>query len=313
MKNRINLDLGQYEKTASTCKALSSPERLKMLQVLVESSSGMNVSELAERFSLPLSTTALHVKVLEEAGLIFTEEKPGLRGAQKICAILAEDVYINLYNRGKHNTPVKELGGYSMPIGNYFDCLVSKPCGIAGKRNYIGIEDSEYAFYGRNRFQAQLIWFTSGFLEYRFSNHFIRSEKVLETSFSFEACSEAPGYNNDWPSDITVWINNKEVFNFRCAGDYGGKRGIYTPSWWPENSTQYGELHRLVIHREGCYGDGRKTSDHNLETLGISRGDYVSFKIGVKEDAECVGGINLFGESFGNYKQSIEMSAKLER
>ncbi|MDR2483076.1 MAG: helix-turn-helix domain-containing protein, partial [Treponema sp.] len=36
-----------------------------------------NISELAEEFSLPLSTAAYHVQVLEETGLIFTEGKPG--------------------------------------------------------------------------------------------------------------------------------------------------------------------------------------------------------------------------------------------
>jgi predicted transcriptional regulator len=42
-------------------------------------------------------------------------------------------------------------------------------------------------------------------------------------------------------------------------------------------------------------------------------GDFISFRIGIKENAECVGGINLFGEYFGNYKQAIEMIASLER
>ena len=135
---------------------------------------------------------------------------------------------------------------------------------------------------------------------------------MLELSFSFEACSEAPGYNNNWPSDITVWINGAEVFTFRSAGDYGDKRGIYTPSWWPECATQYGELHSLDIRRDGCFGDGIKTSDENVESLKISEGDFISFRIGVKQDAEYTGGLNLFGENFGNYRQDIRMSAKLE-
>jgi predicted transcriptional regulator len=312
MKKKVNLDLNQPEKTAVVFKALSSPVRLRMLQLLVEKSSGMNISELAEYFALPLSSAALHVRVLEEAGLIFTEEKPGLRGAQKICAIQTEDVYLNLYHRKKSGKPARDVR-YSMPLGNYFDCSVTKPCGIAGKKNYVGIEDSEFSFYNPNRVHAQLVWFRSGFLEYRFSNHFLKTEKILELDFSFEACSEAPGYNNDWPSDITVWINSEEVYTFRSAGDFGDRRGIYTPPWWPDGSTQYGELHRLEISGEGCFGDGRKTSELNIDALRITEGDYISFKIGVRKDSECVGGINLFGEFFGNFRQSIEMSAKLER
>ncbi|MDR2027930.1 MAG: helix-turn-helix domain-containing protein [Treponema sp.] len=311
MKNRINLDLYQPEKSAVVLKALASPIRLKMLYTLVEKS-GLNISELAEQFRLPLSSAALHVRVLEEAGLIFTQEKPGLRGAQKICAILAEDVYLNLSHQKKNTKPTRDVG-YNMPLGNYFDCSVTKPCGIAGRRAIIGIEDSEGAFYNPNRIHAQLIWFATGFLEYRFSNNFIKSEKILELSFSFEACSEAPGYHNDWPSDITVWINHQEAFTFRSAGDYGGKRGIYNPDWWSDASTQYGELHRLEISAQGCFGDGRKSSDLSLEDLRIFEGEYISFKIGVKKDSEYPGGINLFGEHFGNSRQNITMAVKLER
>jgi predicted transcriptional regulator len=310
VKNRINLELDEYEKSASVFKALSSPERLRMLKLIAENP-GNNISDLAEQCSLPLSTAAFHVKALEEAGLIFTEEKPGLRGAQKVCAILAEDLYINLFHREKKASQIREVGG-NMPLGNYFDCSVAKPCGMAGKHSFIGTEDDEYAFYSPNRTHAQLIWFGYGFLEYRFSNHYIKSENLLELGFSFEACSEAPGYNNDWPSDITVWINSREVFTFRSPGDFGGKRGIYTPAWWPDDATQYGELHRLQIRQEGCFGDGRKTSDENPESLKVCEGDFVSFRIGVKKDAEYAGGLNLFGENFGNYRQGIRMSAKLE-
>ena len=311
MKKRINLELFRPEESAAVFKALSSPMRLSILQCLLDKSGGLNISELAEKFQLPLSTAALHVRILEEAGLIFIQERPGLRGAQKICAILAEDVYLNIFNRSKEEKQTRNID-CSMPLGNYFDCLVTKPCGIAGRRSYIGIEDSTQAFYSPNRAHAQIVWFTSGFLEYRFPNHFANYEKFEELSFSFEACSEAPGYNNDWPSDITIWINSHELFTFRCSGDFGGKRGIYNPDWWPDNSSQYGELHHLDINREGCFGDGRKVSEFNLKTLKTAEGDFISFKIGIKEDAEFVGGINLFGEQFGNYKQNIIMTAKLE-
>ena len=200
-----------------------------------------------------------------------------------------------------------------MPLGSYFDCNIKRPCGIAGRKARIGIDDSVHAFYSPNHIHAQLVWFTSGFLEYRFPNHPVNRKDLVGLAFSFEACSEAPGYNNDWPSDITVWINDHEVFTFRSAGDFGDKRGIYNPDWWSDLDTQYGELHHLDITPEGCFGNGRKTSDFGYESLGIARGDFISFKIGVKEDAECVGGINLFGEHFGNYKQNIIMTSKLKR
>jgi predicted transcriptional regulator len=309
VKYRINLDLYQPETSAVVFRALSSPKRLRMIRRLVESPK--NISELAEEFSLPLSTAALHVKILEEAGLIFTEEKPGLRGAQKICVMLAEDVFLSIYHR-KKTAPARSFV-YSMPLGNYFDFSVTMPCGIAGRKSNLGTEDAVNSFYRPIRVHAQLLWFTTGFLEYRFSNHSIKSKKPLELEFSFEACSEAPGYSNDWPSDITIWINHEEIGVFRSPGDYGGRRGTYTPSWWPDDATQYGDLHRVEINSEGCFCDGRKTSALNLEALRVTEGDFISFKIGVKEDAEYAGGVNLFGEHFGNYHQNIEMAVKLEQ
>ena len=56
------------------CKALSSPLRLDIMRALWKRS--MNVGELAEELNQPMSTTALAVKVLEDAGIIKTEVQP---------------------------------------------------------------------------------------------------------------------------------------------------------------------------------------------------------------------------------------------
>ncbi|MDR3173456.1 MAG: helix-turn-helix domain-containing protein [Treponema sp.] len=311
MKNRISLDLEQPEKASALFRALSSPVRLRMLKVIGEKP-GINISAIGEKLSLPLSTTALHVRVLEDTGLILIQEKPGLRGCQKSCAVLVEDINVNVFPRWRSDRHTREIK-IDMPLGNYFDCAITKPCGMAGRSSYVGTEDDINAFFDPDRIHAQLVWFTSGFLEYRFPNAAIKDENIQELSFSFEACSEAAGYNNDWPSDITVWINSTEVFTFRSPGDFGGKRGANNPDWWPDESTQYGELHRLEISAAGCFGDRQKACKANLDSLRVVEGDYVSFKIGIKKDAKYAGGINLFGEYFGNYKQGIEMIARVER
>jgi predicted transcriptional regulator len=281
-----------------------------MLKTLIDKPA--NISELAECFSLPLSSAALHVRVLKDAGLIFIQEKKGIRGSQKICAIFFEDLYLNMAPRKDNKIITRDIS-FRMPLGNYFDCSVSPPCGIAGSKGPIGVDDASFTFYSPARTHAQLIWFTSGYLEYRFGTMNIQNKKILGLIFSFEVCSEAAGYNNDWPSDITVWVNGEELYKFRSSGDFGGRRGLYTPPWWPENSSQYGELHHLEINENGSFGNGIKCSDLNLEAFHIARKDFISFKIGVKDDAEYVGGMNIFGEHFGDYNQNIEMVAKLER
>ncbi len=45
----------------------------------------LNINEIAERMKIPPSSAAMHVKTLEEAGLIETILMPGIRGSMKVC------------------------------------------------------------------------------------------------------------------------------------------------------------------------------------------------------------------------------------
>lgn len=307
-KKRINLDLEDIKKTAKVGKALSSEMRLHILKYLIETSA--NISEIAKRFHIPQSSAALHVKALEEAGMINTYEKPGVRGSQKVCGIIFEDIYLNAF---QHKTKVKKTSviKINMPIGNYFDCEVSGNCGLVSEKNYLGVEDSPSCFYCNNRNEAQLLWFNTGYVEYRFPTYMMRNKRVEEISFSFEICSEAPGYQNDWPSDVTVWINGKEVDTILLSGDFGGRRGTLNPEWWGESMTQYGLYKSITVKEDGCYENEDKCSECNLDMLQIANRNYISLKLGVKADAKHVGGLNLFGEKFGDYAQNILMKVKV--
>lgn len=308
-KKRITLDLVNLEKTALVGKALSSEVRLEILKLLIENSA--NISEIAAAFGLPQSSAALHVKVLEEAGMISVNEKPGVRGAQKVCGISFEDIYINAFEHKIADSGSKMLQ-FPMSIGNYFDCEISGNCGIVSERGYLDVEDSASSFYCQNRSEAQLLWFETGYVEYRFPNSFFRSSKVQEVSFSFEICSEAPGYQNDWPSDITVWVNGQEVDTIASKGDYGGRRGRLNPEWWGDTLTQYGVYKVIKVNQLGCYENDVKCSEHTLDMLHIRDGNYVSLRLGVKPDAVQAGGMNLFGEKFGDYAQGLIMSVKID-
>ena len=195
-KKDIVLDLSDTEATAKICKALSSETRLEILKCLVDKS--MTISELAEAFYLPMSSMCLHIKTLSEANLITVVPKPGLRGSQKLCGIKTANVTLDIFahlNKLTRKPPVY----VNMPIGHYSDCHILPPCGIASAASYVYYEDSPYGFYSPDRTDAALIWLTSGFLEYQFSNYPLQQDKVTQIEFSFEICSEAPGYNNNWP------------------------------------------------------------------------------------------------------------------
>lgn len=306
MKKRIQLKLSEKDAVGLIGKALSSPIRLDLLATLA--SSPRNISELAELYHLPLSSAALHVKVLEQAGLIYITEKPGVRGSQKLCSIHFEDIYFAPNFPEKTAAKMRKVR-MSMPIGQYFDCQVTAPCGIVTDQKYIDVEDMQYGFYSPERMGAQMLWFAYGYLEYRFPLNQLTRENLQELKFTFEICSEAPGYRMDWPSDITVWLNQKVVATLYSAGDYGDRRGAQNPNWWPNGSSQYGELRTVTVNHKECLADSIPCSSETLSSLGLWDSNFISLKIGVKPDAEHRGGLNLFGEAFGDYRQNIVMSA----
>ncbi|MCD7860038.1 MAG: helix-turn-helix domain-containing protein [Firmicutes bacterium] len=305
MNETVHLSINDTRQILSIARALSSEQRLNILKLLEDKI--LNISEIAARLQIPMSTAALHIKTLEEAGLVITQPLPGIRGSQKLSGVRVEKVFIDLKPAFRSDSPIRTIY-YSVPIGNYFDFQITAPCGIASEKRFLSATDEASVFYLPDRGSAQILWFTEGYLEYRVSTTQLRDAASVESvEFSFEACSEAQGYNNDWPSDITLWLNRQEVGTFTSEGDFGGVRGARNPLWWPEDLTQYGKLYRLYIDQTGSYINGERVSGHTPATLGICENDVLLFRIGIKPDAKFIGGLNLFGEHFGNHAQHINV------
>ena len=122
-----------------------------------------------------------------------------------------------------------------------------------------------------------------------------------------ELSSEVPGTNADWPSDITLWVNDVLVGTWTSPGDYGDKRGVYTPRWWKLEGSQYGKLKTWRITDAGSFVDGVRLSDVTLATStcrAITRSACGSASTRTREHP---GGVNIFGSGFGNYDQDIVM------
>lgn len=282
-------------------KALSSDLRIDILDLL--SLRSMNVQEIADSLNIPKSTASTNINILEEADLIFTSLQPGKRGSMKQCSIKYESMNIELLKIFHPDEPRFRIS--EMPIGGYTSCEVHPTCGLIDREGFIGKDDDPKTFFSENRFKAQLLWFTHGYVEYKFP--FDVNGEVTNLQFSLEICSEAPFYRKHWPSDITVWVNDVEIGTWVCPGDFGGRRGKYTPDWWPVNSSQFGFLKTWQIDRFATYIDGERLSSANIKKLNIHGKDYISFKIGIKPDARNLGGINIFGKGFGDYEQDIIM------
>ena len=157
------------------------------------------------------------------------------------------------------------------------------------------------------RTEAQLIWIGSGYIEYRFPANSLTGKKVKSLEISMEICSEDHEYNMDYPSDITLWVNGLEAGTWTCQSDFGGRRGLLNPDWWPDKNTQYGLLKTWRITETGCYIDDERAGEHVLSEYALEKQDYIAVRIGNKEDALHQGGFNLFGEAFGDFPQNIVM------
>lgn len=283
-------------------KGLASAPRLEILRFL--GSHTCSVNEIAEAFKMPPSTAALHINQLEKSGLIQTELQPASRGLKKVCVRLYDQVVISLPSGERTADNVIDI---PMPIGAYVDCSVVPTCGLVSQTGIIGHLDDPDTFYDPERVNAQLLWFKQGYVEYRFPNRSHTNGTLESLQVSFEVCSEAPLHDPEWPSNITLWINDVEIGTWTSPGDFGGERGALTPNWWEEWNSQYGLLKMWKVAVDGAYVDGIRVSDVTLEDLQLVRGQFISLRIGVKPTAENVGGINLFGRYFGNYPQDIQM------
>ncbi len=297
------LNIQNTDELHKVAKALSLDVRVKIFELLYDGP--LNNNQISKALDIPSSTTSVNLKKLEEAGLIETKMVPAKkRGLQKISSLK--------YNKIVFEKPQKEPAEIitEMPIGHFTKFEVNNPCGLASEEKVIGKFDYIPSFYLPAKTDAQLIWFSSGFLEYHFPNELPEGVNLRSLEISAELCSEAKGYNNSYLSDISLWINDIEIDNWTSPGDFGGKRGKMTPDWWHLSRTQYGILKRWLITEKGIFRDKTKVKKISISDLHIDSSPSIKIRIGVKPDAENKGGLNLFGAKFGNFAQDLRMKIK---
>ncbi len=303
MSKILELNLENEEALSAIGAALSSPARIQILKLLYHSS--FNVAEIAEKLQLPTSSAAVYIRALETAGLINTKVQKGSRGAMKICSRKYDNIEITLTSDDPNVDKVYSL---SIPIGCYSDCLVIPTCGIASENGIIGHDDRPDAFFLPEHINAQILWTCGGFVSYKIPWKFDNQVHIKSILITFEACSETFNYKEDWISDITISLDDKECGTWRSPGDHGCRRGRLNPSWWPSGSTQFGELVTLEINENGSMINGKQSSGVTVYDFDFSSSRPISLKIENKADAEYVGGFNLFGRHFGDYEQDISIS-----
>lgn len=299
----ISTEEAAQEHTIAVAKAIASQPRLRILEYLIPKVA--SVSEISQALDMPIATASLHLNNLEEAGLVSSQTTPGKRGQQRIYTRIYDTVVFHLPEA--HDRSSKTNTTIQMPVGAFVSHSVVPTCGLAGVNRVLGILDDPISFYEPDRFNAQLVWFSHGFLEYQFPNHIYGRDTPTSLQLSMEICSEAAPSAEDWPSDIFLEVNGKRIGIWTSPADFGNKRGILTPDWWPDWSSQYGWLKVWRIDRNGAFIDGRKISEVTIRDLKLPDDPSISVRIGIDDDAEHRGGLNIFGKQFGNHAQDIIM------
>ncbi|MWV45815.1 helix-turn-helix domain-containing protein [Paenibacillus sp. HJL G12] len=280
-------------------EALASRVRLNILQLLSERQ--MNVRELAEALCLSSAIMTMHVKKLEKARLITTRMAPGKGGVQKICALSAERIEITIpaspaLHRKSHQTEVS--------VGHYTDFELTAPCGIATVEHTIGEYNEPRYFWYPERVQAKMLWFRSGYIEYKVPNCLLDSQTPEELEITCELSTMLPFHPNAKPSSLVFSFNRVELGGWAGLKYQSTHQGTYTPAWWSDPGSQNGMLKTLRINQDGTYVDGERISGVTLSSLPV-RDKQWTFRIAVPGQEKNTSGITLFGKGFGNHQQDV--------
>ena len=283
--------------------ALSNELRVQILQLLLKNHR-MNMNDIAKALNMPKSTLTPHIKKLVQSGLIDVSLNSETRGTQKICRIAEDKLIVNIMPEPA------EIKVYEteLEVGQYSDCSVLPTCGLATPDHVVGdgFDDPRY-FYLPDRFNASIIWFTQGYVEYTIANMSGADETPKELQIFLEMCSEAPGVISYFPSDIHFSVNGIQLGYWTSPGEFFDRNGRYTPKWWFKNFPQYGIMKVLTINETGTYLDGLFLSATTIHNLNLMQNGIITLRLEVPETAKNIGGITLFGKKFGDYDHGIRL------
>ncbi|WP_438347342.1 ArsR/SmtB family transcription factor [Paenibacillus sp. FA6] len=280
-------------------KALGSEVRIQILELLANNQS-LNLNEIASKLNLSSGAITMHIKKLEDSGLIEINTSVGKHGLQKICYLNKDKLMVDLRNK-----EVANLYEVDIKIGHYSNYHVVPTCGLATKDSIIGDFDEPRYFADPQRVDSEIIWLSEGFLEYRIPNYLKPNQSFSEIQFSMELSSEAPGYCDNYPSDIYFYVNGIEIGCWTSPGDFGEIRGTFNPDWWPPHLNQYGMLKLIRINNDGSYIDGCRISNVTLKNIQLDYKSDILFRIAVTDNPTNKRGLTIYGKSFGNYAQDL--------
>ncbi|MPW25703.1 ArsR family transcriptional regulator [Alkalibaculum sp. M08DMB] len=317
MDKFVTHDIFKYELIA---QALSNYNRLKILDLLKDGD--YNINHISKTLKMPMPTVTVNIQKLEESGLIICTSKSGKHGKQKICSLKYRELTLKFFDEETETYNIVDTDFFpsieknpstdlqltekiiDVKLGSYNSFKVSSSYGMASANELIEKGNALCSFSSDEKNKCEVLWFNDGFITYDIPIDI--GDNILDSlNVSFEMCSEHMFFNNNWPSDISLWINSVELGTYTSEG-YFGDKGILTPSWWPIDKPQHGELISFKVDNIGTYINEKIFSALKIKELIVSD-NTISIKIGIKKHAKNSRGIMIFGEQFGNHKQNINV------
>ncbi len=284
-------------------KALGSDVRMRIVKQL-NSNGEMNLNELATVLELTNGALTPHIRQLEEQNIITVETRHSTRGLQKVCRLKESEILLNVYpSFEEENAKVYQT---DISIGHYTDFSMHPDCGLVSEQNRIGAENDPRCFSYPERFDAQMLWFHDGYIEYHIPNLLPEKQRILQLTVSFEISSANQGVTDTSPSEIEFFLNGRKLCSWTALTEPGNTRGIYTPPWWIGTERQHGYLKMLVINNVGVFLDGVMIQGTGADWPFLDENGEMRFRIETHpENGQTSGGLALYGKHFGNYNQDI--------
>jgi hypothetical protein len=235
-RSTLVVDGEDGERARNVAKALTSEPRWRLLRALGEQL--RNVGELAEALAMPPSTVAMHLDVLEAAGLVRSEYAPAgaaASGCASACSTRCASTC--------RAAPPPASAPSSRRACRWAPTPTPRsrpPAASPAPTRSSGCSTTPRPSTSPTTSARNWCGSARGRLAYRFPNRLPPRARADTLWFSAELCSEAPMHHHDWPSDVTVWVNGVRLGHWTSPADFGGQRGLLTPAWWDARNTQYG-------------------------------------------------------------------------
>jgi predicted transcriptional regulator len=125
----LSLKLNSPE-AATVRKALAADQRIRLLEMLTTRT--MNVNEIAAALGVSHPTASMHVRALQEAGLLESASASTDKGSEKRCWTAFSRIVLELEPQANDSTDSAEE--VTVPVGLYSAIRAVPPCGLLGRR-----------------------------------------------------------------------------------------------------------------------------------------------------------------------------------